>query len=107
MKKQNQKEEIQSRREFFKKAAQTALPILGVTLLASNPVVAKAAEKIVNNESGCYWGCSYTCTGTCSSCTGTCLGCTGTCTSCTGTCTSCIGTCVGTCVGGCWGLVYY
>lgn len=107
MKKLNEKEEIQSRREFFKKAAQTALPILGVTLLASNPVVAKAAEKVVNNESGCYWGCSYTCIGTCSSCTGTCLSCTGTCTSCTGTCLSCIGTCTGTCVGGCWGLAYY
>lgn len=114
MKKTNQKEEIQSRRDFFKKAAKTALPILGIAVLASNPIIAKASEKVIKSESGSgCWGCGYSC----SSCIGSCFGCTGTCsgtcTSCTGTCTSCTGTCwsctscTGSCLGGCWGLVYY
>ena len=37
MKKENN--EIQSRREFFKKAAKGALPILGAVLLASSPII--------------------------------------------------------------------
>lgn len=109
MKKTNQKEEIQSRRDFFKKAAKAALPILGVTLLASNPIVAKAAE----GHSGCttcYGTCIGYCMGSCGhacayDCTGTCTGgcypaCSGTCKdSCLGTCyTSCMNTCQTTCI---------
>ena len=77
MKKQNEKEEIQSRREFFKNAAKGALPILGVALLASNPIVAKAAVTpngcarygcgiCTNSCKGeCKGGCRYTCSGGC------------------------------------------
>ena len=42
--KKNQKEEIQSRREFFKNAAKGVLPILGAMLLAGSPAIVKAAS---------------------------------------------------------------
>lgn len=92
MEKKNKNEELQTRREFFKKAASAALPILGVALLASNPIVAKATE-----ADRCYAG--YACTGACSggckgSCGGSCTGCSG---ACKGSCKySCSGTCSGT-----------
>ncbi|MBE6341994.1 MAG: Cys-Xaa-Xaa-Xaa repeat radical SAM target protein [Lentimicrobiaceae bacterium] len=95
MKEKERNEEIQSRREFFKKAAKGALPILGALLLTNVPDIVKASE----NPKGCYGSCYGTCWGSC-------LSCTGTCTSCTGTCTSCYGTCWGTCVGTCAGYVY-
>ena len=75
-------EELQSRREFFKKAAKGALPILGAILLAGTPTIASAME-------GEYCPCKGTCVG---SCTGGCG------TSCKGTCdTTCKGTCRFTC----------
>lgn len=37
MKKNEKNEELQSRREFFKKAAKGALPILGLAIMATNP----------------------------------------------------------------------
>lgn len=74
--------ELQSRREFFKKAKTIALPIFAVAVLATNPVVTNAAETTVS-------GCGM-------SCKGTCLG------SCRGGCgTSCKGSCKTTCRGGC------
>ena len=88
MEKKNKNEELQTRREFFKKAASAALPILGAALLASNPIVAKATE-----ADRCYAG--YACTGACS---GSCK------TSCYSGCkTTCSGTCSGTCRYGCDG----
>ena len=45
MKKNEKNEELQSRREFFKKAAKGALPILGAIVLANAPAVINAAEK--------------------------------------------------------------
>lgn len=87
MEKKNKNEELQTRREFFKKAASAVLPILGIALLASNPVVAKAAE-----ADRCYAGLA--CTGGCSG------GCKGTCG---GSCTGCSGACKGTCKYGCDG----
>ena len=93
MEKKNKNEELQTRREFFKKAASAALPILGIALLASNPIVAKATE-----ADRCYAGLA--CTGGCSgSCKTSCSGfCTGTCSGdCSGTCRyGCDGTCRGT-----------
>lgn len=50
-------EELQSRREFFKKAAKGALPILGLIAMANVPGIANAM-----NEGGC----------TCASCVGGC-----------------------------------
>ena len=105
MKKQNKKEEIQSRREFFKKAAKAALPILGVALLVSNPIVAKATETPMS----CRYGCAGTCTGGCAGmCTYTCTtvcfdDCINTCHK---GCEGCKGTCVGTCRYGCEGVSY-
>ncbi|MCH5310790.1 MAG: Cys-Xaa-Xaa-Xaa repeat radical SAM target protein [Prevotella sp.] len=88
MKKNKKNEELQSRREFFKKAAKGALPILGAIVLSSVPNVVNAMENAPN--SGCR-----TCSG---SCTTTCGGC---CTKwCTGTCTvTCGGACTKWCTG--------
>ena len=109
MKKINQKEEVQSRRDFFKKAAKAALPILGVALLVSNPIAAKATEAH-SSCTTCYGTCLGYCSGSCGSacsysCTGSCTGgcypaCSGTCKdSCLGTCyTSCMNTCQTTCI---------
>ena len=88
-------EELQSRREFFKKAAKGALPILGAIVLASNPAIMGATET-VGSRMGCT-SCSGTCTVTCG---GNCKnGCTGTCTvTCGGSCKNgCTGTCKVSC----------
>lgn len=70
MEKKNQNEELQSRREFFKKAAKGVLPILGAVVLASNPVLTKAGETPMGCSSD---GCSYTCNTSCArACRGTC-----------------------------------
>lgn len=76
--KQNKKnEELQSRREFFKKAAKGALPILGAIALANVPLLSSAAD----SQNGCSrYGC-----GVCTS------GCSG----------ACKGGCYTTCSGGC------
>ena len=70
MEKKNHNEELQSRREFFKKAAKGALPILGAIVLAGNPLLSKAAESPMGCSSD---GCSYTCNTSCArACRGTC-----------------------------------
>lgn len=83
MKKNEKNEELQSRREFFKKAAKGALPILGAILLSGAPQILNAATK---QSSYCVAGAA--CTGLCSgSCKGTCkFGCSGCSGSCKGTC---------------------
>lgn len=64
-------EELQSRREFFKKAAKGALPILGAIALAATPAIMKAAE----TPMGCsYSDCSMSCSGGCMGCSGGCQG---------------------------------
>ena len=86
MENKKQNEELQSRREFFKKAAKGALPILGAIVLASNPLLSKASEE---SPMGCDYGCTYGCQGGCGrSCS---YGCSG----------SCAGSCSGGCKGGC------
>lgn len=88
MDKKKKDEELQSRREFFKKAAKGALPILGAVLLANAPVIAKAAESE-------YCTCAGDCKG---SCRGTCV------SSCRVSCgNTCKGTCSYTCDHGCKG----
>lgn len=93
MENQNKKEEIQSRREFFKNAAKKSLPILGVMALLSNPVIARAVEKETNGCEDCWGKCDGSCYSTCKgTCEGSCLkGCK----------TSCYGTCDSTCTAGC------
>lgn len=103
-------EELQNRRDFFKKVAKTTLPILSGLLLASHPTVAKAAKKSLDfdKEMQCYcYGCVGGCDGGCYSC---CVGeCRYTCLgSCNNTCrNTCIGSCHTTCSGGCTGMAYF
>ncbi len=84
-----QNEELQSRREFFKKAAKGVLPVLGAIALMNMPLLSQAKE-INKNAMGCNW-CKETCTNVCTSCYGSCTGdcrglCQNGCKSCTGSC---------------------
>ena len=102
MKKENN--EGQSRREFFKKAAKSVLPILGAVILASTPIISKAVE---NEPMGCNYGCAGGCNTNCyGTCSGTCnYYCVNSClTNCQ---TTCKGGCTGTCSGGCTGSSYF
>ena len=72
----NKNEELQSRRDFFKKAAKGVLPILGAVVLANAPQILNASEK---TPMGCNYGCTAVCST--SACQGTCAGgCRFTCT---------------------------
>lgn len=109
MEEKKKNEEIQSRREFFKKAAKGALPILGAIALANLPLLSEASETEVG------WGCSYGCSGGCKSgcgqscsfsCSGGCKGgCGGACSY--GCQNTCKGTCQGRCSGGCSSMSMY
>lgn len=104
MEKKNRNEELQSRREFFKKAAKGVLPILGATLLANTPLLVKATEE---DPMGCNYSCSYSCSNSCrGNCAGGCKGgCGGACSySCQNTCK---GSCEGSCRGGCSSMSSY
>ena len=64
------KEELQSRREFFKSAAKAALPVLGAVVLANVPTLNSVASETsatgCNVCSGsCYMGCDTGCKSTC------------------------------------------
>lgn len=103
MKRKDKNEELQSRRDFFKKAAKAALPILGAVVLSNIPSLGHAKEnKTETSETECYCygcvgGCQDTCYSTCvTTCQYTCVG--GCNTTCAGTC---VGTCQGTCSGSC------
>lgn len=86
MSNKKENEELQSRREFFKKAAKAALPVVGAVVLASLPIVKSEAA------TGCYMaGCRFDCEGGCND-------------SCYG---SCKGTCNASCQYGCGTLVSY
>jgi CXXX repeat radical SAM target protein len=88
MNEKNKQEEIQTRREFFKKAAKSALPVLSAAVLSSVPFLKAEAQY------GCGYGCSYSCDLSCDdscyrSCSGGCdrhckndcsSGCDSTCT---------------------------
>ena len=80
--KKRKNEELQSRREFFKKAAKGALPILAFTALGSS--ILTSCEDYGDH------GCGSKCTGGCqSSCSGDCDG-------------GCTNNCDGLCGGDCW-----
>ena len=96
MSNKNSNEELQSRREFFKKAAKAALPVVGAVVLSSLPIVKSEAA------TGCFdGGCKYGCEGGCSgSCVATCRSCCQN--GCDQSCYSgCRNTCHGNCSGGC------
>lgn len=99
MKEKDKNEELHSRREFFKKAAKAALPVVAAIALAGSPAVVQAAEKVM----GCNNGCTSTCMGTCK---GTCeTGCKSTCyNQCYNACKT---TCKGTCQSGCNTTCYH
>lgn len=97
MDKKMNNEELQSRREFFKKAAKATLPMIAAVALASAPAIVNAAEATpMGCSSGCYTTCSATCKGTCvGGCNSKCSGCGTACghgcaTGCSGGCTGCL-----------------
>lgn len=94
--KEKKQEELQTRREFFKKAAKSMLPVLGAIALANVPLLSHAMEegKTPDDCNGsCSWGCGRSCSSSCSSsCSGYCTG------GCKGSCMqSCSGSCSGSC----------
>ena len=90
MEEKNKKDDLQSRRDFFKKAAKAALPIVGTIVLANMPSLMNAAEMA---PMGCDYGCTNTCSGACKgTCRETCS------TTCYDQCyNACKTTCKGTC----------
>ena len=78
MSKKKSNEELQNRREFFKKAAKAALPVVGTVVLSSLPIVkAKAVTNCWNGScvNGCGNSCVAICAGGCDdSCYGSCRG---------------------------------
>jgi len=92
------RKELQTRREFFKKAAKGLLPIIaGVTLAGCNTLLTSIRERLSNGGGGYSEGsgggygesngCGYTCSAGCSG------GCDGTCR------WGCETTCKGSCAG--------
>lgn len=104
-------EELQSRREFFKKAAKSTLPILAAVLMAAVPNITKASTSNFycgGCQNDCTNGCRTSCHRSCWSSCG--LGCRGVshaygprsiCITCKSYCSSCTGQCTGTCSGSC------
>ena len=80
-------DKLQSRRDFFKKALSSALPILGIVMMAQVPTITKAVQTTGCNgcQDYCVQGCRTGCGGRCSdhcalSCSESCRGyCTGGC----------------------------
>lgn len=97
--KKNRNEELQTRREFFKKAAKGVLPVLGAIALMNMPLLTQAKE---DNPMDCNYTCSGGCSGTCSGHCG--FGCSG---SCKGGCSGCKGRCARSCSGSCYGYSTY
>ena len=95
MEEKNKREEIQSRREFFKKAAKAALPVVGAIALASSPIISRAVNSgVVTGCIGCEGSCMASCVGTCD--TGCKSGCKYECKS--GCKYNCKGSCKNACV---------
>ena len=85
---ENKKQDLITRRLFFKKNVASVLPIMAMTVLSSFPMILKASE------TGCIFGCSGGCG---KGCQNTCFnGCYEGCKSgCKGTCTDgCFGSCI-------------
>lgn len=90
------KEELLSRRQFFRQVASKALPIMALTAIPSllKSCVIDDPVYIEDFCSGCTGKCTNSCQGLC---VGGCYG------SCSGSCSSgCQGACKGTCKGTCY-----
>lgn len=100
MSENRRKEELQSRRQFFKNAAKATLPILGAAIISATPLKALATQ---SDSSYCDWGCSGSCSGSCGgACSYSCQNtCSGSCQGCRGCSGSCSYNCSTTCSGGC------
>lgn len=96
MKARKEVEEIQSRRDFFKKTAQRVLPFIAALAFIDTPFVARAAEiEPMGCRLSCVGSCEGYCSGTCKNdCLHSCKGCQKSCSG------SCSDTCSGTCSGG-------
>lgn len=92
MQSDKKKDELQSRRQFFKNAAKGSLPFLSAIMLINVPAALNAAEESPMN---CTRSCSNTCSAQCR--TACKIGCDHTCSQ---TCTK---TCGYTCKGGSYG----
>lgn len=90
MKNNKNNAELQSRRQFFKKAAKATLPILAVAVLGPTLLTScDPDDPDEGNNYGSSSSCKNGCSGTCSnSCSGGCSsGCSGSCDSgCEGSC---------------------
>lgn len=89
----NKKDELQSRRQFFKNAAKGILPILGAIALANMPLLSNAEGLEATGCNGCASSCMASCKGTCNG------GCKSSCKyECSGGCkTGCRNTCKNSC----------
>ena len=88
-----------SRRSFFKKAIQTALPFIATVAMISNPVILEAKSVTSQQCKSCMGRCGRNCWGSCeATCQNECGGCASTCH---GKCYSCQGNCQGDCMGSC------
>ena len=115
MSNKKQNEELQSRREFFKKAAKAALPVVGIIAFPYLSQAQAPLEYLPNPNikgDGCS-DCTGYCSGGCKdSCLGACKGnCKGDCTgsskgSSNNSSTGCVSGCYGGCSGGCTGSCY-
>lgn len=95
-----QNNELKSRREFFKKTAKGALPIVAGVILSTMPHIINAStETAMSCDLACYGGCYRTCNNRCQSCQG---GCNTNCAvSCDKTCKRiCSDNCYKSCTGG-------
>lgn len=73
MYKSKKNEELQSRREFFKKAAKRTLPVIAAIAFANMPNIVHAGENPTSCSGSCIAACMNGCTTTCKFiCKGTC-----------------------------------
>lgn len=80
MTKKEKNQELQSRREFLKKTAKGALPILGISLFGPSILTACEKEDNKDKKDNGKCSCSNTCSGSCDGdCSGKCDGCSGSC----------------------------
>lgn len=96
------KQDVYSRREFFKKACGKVLPAICLSVssyhllgcISSKAIEPKTDGKLQNSISptSCNSGCQTSCSGLCR------VGCGG---SAKGSCEGCQGACIGTCTGSC------
>lgn len=86
------KDKIQTRREFFKGAVKTSLPILGAIMMSS-PIITQATNVAMNCQTGCFSVCRADCYSDCDYSCG--RGCQNSCD------TTCKGSCRQTCRGEC------